>query len=448
MLQALLVEPKLKLGVQLASLFKAQGYSLDIANSPSEAMKKIGQSFPDVILVVLTESEWHWQELFENNNLADAANAILIDNHCAEETVGEAMRLGLIDYFTIPLDKERLTTVLQTLSDDKDDHHDPDRIKPATPCGKLIGQSNPMRRIYRLIRKVAPTNVSVLIQGESGTGKELVADAIHAMSTVADGPFLALNCGALPPQLLESELFGHVKGAFTGANRAHTGFFERADGGTLFLDEITEMDIELQVKLLRVLESKRFMKVGGEREQTANARVVAACNRPPHEAIADGKLREDLYYRLAQFPIRMPPLRERLSDTVLLAEHFLDQCNAEHGEHKTFSAQCLEAIQIRDWPGNVRELKNAIERAHILAESEIQADDLPEPLPLNSNDEQKNSDEDDVVILEVGSSLEEAERELLQATLLKYDGDKTRTAEALGVSVKTIYNMLKRHGIE
>lgn len=461
MLKALVLESRLDMTVQLASLFESKDFIVRRVSSPEEAIAEIGQHFPDLLLVVIDDQLPDWTAVFENNELSEVIDTILIDKLQDEKNIAAGMRLSVTDYFTLPLNEQRLAETLDQLREEagQEDKDDAEQA-PLNNCGRLLGHSQPMLRLYRILHKVAPTEVSVFLQGESGVGKELVAEAIHGLSAVADGPFIAVNCAAISPQLLESELFGHVKGAFTGANRSHTGYFERAEGGTIFLDEITELDIELQVKLLRVLESHRFTKVGGERDQAMKVRVLAATNRKPKEAIVAGKLREDLYYRLAQFPIRVPPLRERGHDVVLLARSFLAQLNREYEAQKTLTKASVEAIRIREWPGNVRELKNAINQAFILADQEIS----PEHIPVTVDFLDQQLEEETVpgagakdgtpviaadggtIELEVGHTLEDAEKALLYATLLKTRGDKTKTAELMGVSVKTIYNMIKRHG--
>ncbi|TDR81972.1 sigma-54 interaction domain-containing protein [Paludibacterium purpuratum] len=300
--------------------------------------------------------------------------------------------------------------------------------------GRLYGASSAMQKVFRLIERVADSDASVLIVGESGCGKELIAQTIHEMSGCATAPFIAINCGALPVTLIESELFGYEKGAFTGANKTHLGFFERANGGTLFLDEITEMPLDLQVRLLRVLETGRFTRVGGDKEIVGNARMLAATNREPQEAVHDGKLRLDLLYRLAVFPIVLPPLRERDDDIILLAHRFLDAKNQQCGTRKRFAPGVEDKLRQHNWPGNVRELKNCIHRAYILADKIVDIDTLA---PLSPRSRAR-----EVIEVEVGTPLEEVERQLIFATLDRYQGNKRRTAKALGVSLKTIYNRL------
>jgi DNA-binding NtrC family response regulator len=302
---------------------------------------------------------------------------------------------------------------------------------------EMIGRSAAMRAVHALIERVAPTDATVLVSGESGAGKEPVAQAIHRKSERSSGPFLAVNCGAIPATLIESELFGYERGSFTGAARSHEGVFERASGGTLFLDEVTEMPSEMQTRLLRLLETRRFYRVGGSAEIRTDVRIVAATNRCPIRATHDGVLREDLLYRLAVFPIIVPPLRDRGDDVMLLANHFLEELNQRSGTRKRFAASALATIQSHTWPGNVRELKNAVERAFILSDDVLELELLPV---------QPTSDSDmgfrDGVQVRCGTTLAEAERSLIEVTLSHCQGNKTRAAQTLGCSLKTLYNKL------
>src|SRR5690349_4577343 len=305
--------------------------------------------------------------------------------------------------------------------------------------GLLYGTSEPMKSLYQMIEKVAPTDATVLVVGESGSGKELVARTIHEKSQRAKEPFVAVNCGAIPANLIEAELFGYEKGAFTGAARTHRGYFERASGGTLFLDEITEMAPEMQVRLLRVLESGRFYRVGGDHELRADVRIIAATNRQPWLAVRNNNLREDLLYRLAIFPIMLPPLRDRGSDIELLARHFVDELNDELGAEKYLSAASFALLHAHPWPGNVRELKNCVRRAYILAQDEIELEcmDLVRASPSDCSAT--------CLQFNVGTPLAEMEKQTIFATLEYCRGNKKRAAEILGVSLKTLYNRLTEY---
>jgi DNA-binding NtrC family response regulator len=307
-------------------------------------------------------------------------------------------------------------------------------------CGDLFGASLPIRQLFHLIGKVAPTRASVLISGESGAGKELVASAIHLQSKMKDKPFIALNCGAISPHLIEAELFGHERGSFTGAVRTHKGCFERANGGTLFLDELTEMSAEMQIKLLRVLETGRFCRIGADEEIQVKVRLIAATNRDPQYAVDSGMLRGDLFYRLAVFPITVPSLREREGDAELLAELFLARLNEEENAGKILSGASRRFLQDYHWPGNVRELKNTVHRAFILADREL---DLA--AAAGRVKAMVAPVESDCVTFPLGSRLAEAEQRLIFATLGYCGGNKTQTAEVLGISLKTLYNRLNEY---
>ncbi len=307
-------------------------------------------------------------------------------------------------------------------------------------CGELYGASAPMQNLFQLIEKVAPTRANVLVSGESGTGKELVAAEIHRLSRERDKPFIAINCGAVSPQLIEAELFGHERGSFTGAVRMHKGCFERAAGGTLFLDELTEMSPEMQIKLLRVLETGRFCRVGADDEIKVKVRVIAATNRDPQQAVEAGLLRSDLYYRLAVFPITMPSLSERGDDVELLAKLFLQRLNDEEDTNKTLSRSSRRLLREHHWPGNVRELKNVVHRAYILADQEL---DLS--LAVGPSRPMVAPVATDCITFPLGSKLADAEQRLIFATLGYCGGNKTQTAEVLGVSLKTLYNRLNEY---
>jgi DNA-binding NtrC family response regulator len=302
----------------------------------------------------------------------------------------------------------------------------------------MLGDSPQMQLVRERIRRVGPTNASVLLTGESGSGKEFAARAVHEHSTRAGNAFIAINCGAIAPSLVEAELFGHEKGSLSGAVRDHRGVFERADGGTLFLDEISEMPWDQQVRLLRVLETARFFRVGGVREIEADVRVIAATNRCPAQAVMARTLREDLLYRLAVFPIELPPLRDRGADIEMLAQHFLAQLNEQACLHKQFSAASMSTLRHHKWPGNVRELRNAVERAYILADRIVELT----PVAVGARGPLRLAKGPARAPIEPGANLKQAERSLIEATLLHYDGNKTQTAVALGCSLKTLYNKL------
>jgi DNA-binding NtrC family response regulator len=311
---------------------------------------------------------------------------------------------------------------------------------PIAAIGSLLGTSAAMQEVFRLIERVGPTEASVLLTGESGSGKELAAQSIHECSPRRAKPFIAINCGAIPPGLIEAELFGYEKGSFTGAIRAHAGVFERAHGGTLLLDEITEMPLEMQTRLLRVLETRKFYRVGANIEYTCDVRVIAATNRCPLQAVQSGQLREDLLYRVAVFPIDLPPLRSRGADVELLADHFLSELNAQASTQKRLSSAARMTLKQHSWPGNVRELKNCIERAFILGDGTIELN----PLIQNAGPQNaaRIADERGRLDIRVGSRIHDMERSLIEATLDYFKGNKRRAADTLGCSLKTLYNKL------
>ncbi|HLX02228.1 MAG TPA: sigma-54 dependent transcriptional regulator [Trinickia sp.] len=303
--------------------------------------------------------------------------------------------------------------------------------------GSLYGSSPAMLELYEQIERVAATDATALIVGESGTGKELIARTIHERSARKDAPFVAVNCGAIPDNLIEAELFGHERGSFTGAVQGRAGYFEHANGGTLFLDEVTEMAPIRQVKLLRALETGTFFRVGGTDELQSDVRVIAATNRDPLVAVKENGLREDLMYRLAVFPLRAPPLRERDGDRELLAQFFLDEMNAQENTNKVFSKRALDTLRTYSWPGNVREMKNAVYRAFILAEKTVEIEH-----PRLTSRAKKAITQGDAMSVWVGTPLADAQMQIILGTLKFCGGDKRRAAKALGVSLKTLYNRL------
>ncbi|HEY6552421.1 MAG TPA: sigma-54 dependent transcriptional regulator, partial [Vicinamibacteria bacterium] len=347
---------------------------------------------------------------------------------------------GAADYLTKPVDFARVKMALGNVTRALEMRGEitslRGELRKLGRFGPLVGASPPMQKVYDLIGRVARTDASILISGETGTGKELVAETIHRLSRRSKLPFLAVNCGALSSHLIETELFGHERGSFTGADRMHKGYFERAHGGTLFLDEITET-VDIQVRLLRALETAAVTRVGGTEPIKVDVRIVAATSRRVEEAVAGGQLREDLYYRLNVFPIHLPPLRERGDDIELLAENILAELNAAEGSGKRFTRACLDRLHRHTWPGNVRELQNVIRRAFILAEDDLGVDSLPlgvtEEVPAAS------------LVTRVGTPIAEMERRFILATLDHCEGNKKKAAHLLKVSLKTLYNRLNEY---
>jgi DNA-binding NtrC family response regulator len=421
----------------LSELAKAEGFSVAQADSLRAARIHMSRLQPDVLLTDLQLPDGQGIELVKDLESRESTEVILITGHASVESAVQALRLGASDYLVKPVDVERLRAILRRVPRTGELRAEigelREELRKLGRYGHLLGSSTPMQKLYDQIGRVAPTSATVMLMGESGTGKELAAQTIHEMSRRKRAPFLPLNCGAVSPNLIESELFGHEKGSFTGADRQHKGYFERAHGGTLFLDEITEMPQELQVKLLRVLETGTFMRVGTTTPIAADVRLIAATNRNPEQAVADGKLREDLYHRLNVFPIAMPPLRDRGTDIELLAQHFLDVLNRQESMTKTFAAPTIAALYAHNWPGNVRELKNYVQRAFILADEVIDANLAPAGVT--------SRDSAPLLSVRVGTTLDEVSRRLIEATLAEC-GSKRKAADMLGISLKTLYNRL------
>jgi len=425
----------------LAELIEGQGFTTNTACNLRDARAQVSHRTPDVALVDLYLPDGSGIDLLKDLDIGASTEVVLMTGHADVESAVQALRLGASDYLTKPLDIGRLKNILANVASVQPAPPEIETVEEAREVGRLgllLGASPPMLAVYEMMQRVAPTDASVFFIGESGTGKDLAAQTLHLLSRRSKAPFLPLNCGAISPTLIESELFGHERGSFTGAQRRHKGYFERAHSGTLFLDEIPEMPIELQVKLLRVLETGQLMRIGGDQSVDVDVRVIAATNRDPNKAVQDGKLREDLLYRLQVFPIHMPPLNERGDDIQLLADYFLGQLNERQGTSKTFSEETLERLRTHSWPGNVRELKNVIHRAFIMADEEI----TPRCLPREVGGESGSVTS---LHFQVGASIEEVERRLIMATLEAYGGNKRRTADVLGVSLKTLYNRLNAY---
>jgi DNA-binding NtrC family response regulator len=425
----------------LAQVLKDEGFETSVASTLEEARNLLRDRPADVLVLDLVLPDGCGLDVLRELESRAETQAVVITGHSSVETLTQALRLGACDYLTKPLEPSRLKAVFTNLRGVLQRSRDIERLRGQTSVlgqfGEIVGASPPMQRVYDLISMVAPTEATAFIQGESGTGKELIAQAIHNLSRRKDGPFVPVNCGAIPPTLMESELFGHEKGSFTGADKAHRGCFERAQGGTLFLDEITEMPSDLQVKLLRVVETGTSVRIGGDQPIPLDVRVVTATNRAPEEAVAEGKLRKDLFYRLNVFPIPLPPLRERGFDLILLAAHFLGRLNKETGNAKKLTTSAVDRLLGHGWPGNVRELKNVIQRAYILADEVLSEEHLFDEGQALVEATGPN------LILRIGStSLADAERRLIEATLEHCQGDKRKAAGCLGVSLRTLYYRL------
>jgi DNA-binding NtrC family response regulator len=429
MSHVLVVDDERDIAATMAMLIADEGFTVATAGSLHDARRQMALQAPDLVFIDL--------QLPDDDALREHSDVVLVTGHGDVESSVQALRLGAVDYLLKPIAPEQLHEVLRRVSG---------RTRDASAVsgrfGRLLGRSNAMKQVFLQIERVASTSVTVMLTGDSGSGKELAAATLHEMSARRHRPFLAVNCGAISPNLMESELFGHEKGSFTGADRDHAGYFERAHGGTLFLDEVTEMPLELQVKLLRVLETGSFLRVGSSTTRQCDVRIVAATNRDPQRAVDEGQLREDLLYRLNVFPIHMPPLRARADDIGLLAEHFLQGIAREEGQPRRLTPSVLAHWTHYRWPGNVRELRNIVHRAYVMASgTEITDACLPQPTPAPRT--QPVSREPRTLTLQIGSRWDEVQRQVTLATLEHFDGHHQRTCEALGISVKTLYNWMR-----
>jgi DNA-binding NtrC family response regulator len=413
-------------------------------------MEKIAVWNPSIIVTDLKMPRMGGMELLERvKDLEQPLAVILVTAQGTIDSAVTAMRLGAFNYIQKPIDTVRLRSLLQNAADLLGARAELEvnrrKLRDAGSLGQLVGSSKKMQEIFRLIEMVAPSTASVLITGASGTGKELVARTIHELSPRRGKPFVPINCAAIPETLIESEIFGHEKGAFTGALERRTGCFELAEGGTLLLDEIGEMPIATQAKLLRVLEDRKLRRLGSRVETSVDVRVLAATNKVPDEAVANGELRQDLYYRLNVFNIHMPPLREHKEDIPELVQSLIRDMNSKHGRKvATVSEAVLNAFNNFSWPGNVRELRNTLERAVIVCEGAmIETKHLA---PGFGQTVRAAVHDPDAVRLGVGTTVGEAERLLILKTLEATSNNKTRAAEILGISLKTLHNKLKEYG--
>jgi DNA-binding NtrC family response regulator len=427
----------------LARLIELEGFDVRTCACLEKARAELEAGSFDVVVADLQLPDGQALELLPQIEARPATEMIVITGHGSVGSAVEAFRGGAIDYLTKPVDTRHLRQLLRKILTALELRGEVDvlrsELRRAGRFGKIIGASPAMQTLYDQVLRVAGTNATVLIHGETGTGKELVAETIHRMSPRARQPFVAINCGAMPESLISSELFGHEKGSFTGATQRRHGVFERASGGSLFLDEIAEMPPDLQVTLLRALETRTVRRVGGEEEVPVDVRVIAATNRDPEKAVRSGRLREDLFFRLAVFPIEVPPLRARGDDVALIAERYLARLNEEAGKSKRFTPEAMAQLCAQPWPGNVRELRSWIERAFIMSGDRVGAESLPPVAGSVAAKERLGA------WSPVGTTLAEVERELILATVHQLR-DKNQAARALGISLKTLYNRLHKYG--
>jgi DNA-binding NtrC family response regulator len=430
----------------LAAIVKCvelEGFAALTARSLREARAVLEDDDPALVLLDLKLPDGSGMELLESADPRVGPEVVIVTGNATVQTAVEALRQGAGDYLTKPVDIQRLRKILSRTRERLEYREEIDELRDELRnlgrFGSMVGRSRPMQSVYDMITRVAPTDATVLVQGDTGTGKELVAETVHRMSNRRKGPFLPINCSAVAPNIIESELFGHERGSFTGASKQHRGIFARAHGGTLFLDEISEMPLDLQTRFLRVLETGSFTPVGGERAIHVDVRVIAATNRVLDLAVEEGSVRRDLLYRLMVFPIQLPPLRDRNGDVDLLAGHFLEQLNRRHGTSKRLTRAARARLIAHQWPGNVRELKHALERAYIIAPTDIDTDAVQlDGAPALEVDSRFPD-------VRVGMSIAESERNLILATLEHTSGNKREAADILGISLKTLYNRLNAY---
>ncbi|MBI4536904.1 MAG: sigma-54-dependent Fis family transcriptional regulator [candidate division NC10 bacterium] len=432
----------------LAALLGGWGYEVAEAADGQEALDKARTFRPSLVIADLVMPGLDGLQLLQAlcSDLPFAV-MILLTGHGSVETAVGAMKQGAYDYLTKPVDVKRLRVLVERALEKGETVQEVTllrrRLKELWGLGRLVGKSVAMQEVYRLLELAAPTSAAVLITGESGTGKELAARALHELSPRVRQPFVAINCSAIPETLLESEIFGHEKGAFTGAIDRRPGCFEMAHGGTLFLDEIAEMAPGLQAKFLRILQDGSVRRLGGKTEFQVDVRVIAATNKNLQEAVQSGSLREDLYYRLNVVRLHLPALRDRREDIPLLVQTFIEEFNEKHGRHIRALTDEAQAVLLgHAWSGNVRELRNSIEHAVVLCQDEwIGTQQLPQDLGAARRDLGPET-----VAFPVGTTVEEAERALILKTLQSVGNNKTKAAEILGISLKTLHNKLNRYG--
>ena len=427
----------------LQEILEKEGYEISLAEDGVAALEQIKKESFEMVITDIRMPGMGGIELLEMvNQISPSTLVVAITAHGSIENAVEAMKKGAYDYLTKPITPHQIKLIIQRASRHKnlleENKYLREEINEKYHFEELIGKSSQIESIYRMIARVASSKSTILIQGETGTGKELVARAIHYRSSCRNNPFIKVNCAALPSDLLESELFGHEQGAFTGAIKKKEGRFELANKGTLLLDEISETTTAFQVKLLRVLQKEgEFERVGGTKTIKADVRVIATTNQKLEKNVREGKFREDLYYRLNVIPIFLPSLRERKEDIPLLVHHFLRKYNRQNGAKiESISSQSLALMQDYNWPGNIRELENIIERAVVMTEGKVI---LPEYLSL------KVSSEEEIISRSEKMTLEEMEKRLIENTLQKMGGNRTRTAEMLGVTARTIRNKIKKY---
>ncbi len=437
----------------LAILLRKENYEVTTVNSGVQALQEIGQGRFDLVMTDIQMPKMDGIQLLKGIKALDPTTPVIIMTaYASEQSAIDAVNLGAFSYLQKHCKNDEIRMVVRNalaLGQARSENQElKKKLTKSTKAKQIIGQSPRMRSVYKMVEKIAATNATVLINGESGTGKELIAHSIHEHSDRADGPFVAINCGAIPETLLESQLFGHTKGSFTGADRDHNGFCQQAENGTIFLDEIGETPHAIQVKLLRMLQEREIYPVGSSKPIKVNLRVVAATNRNLEEEVAKGNFRIDLFYRLNVIPLNLPALRERADDIPLLVDHFLRRCCSQEYQGNLGSMMqdsALKALQGYDWPGNVRELENVVERASIIRDSQlITINDLPAAMQDGSSAEGVLGN------MTVGGhvTLDDLEKAHILALLENTGGARKQTSEILGINASTLYRKLKKYGVQ
>lgn len=443
----LVVDDEVNIRGALVTLLEKKGHHVRGVGTGEEALEQLEAVAVDLVMTDLKMPGIGGMEFLRRlKGKWPDTEVVVMTAYGSIDTAVEAMRCGAYDYLTKPIDRERFPIVVEKALErhalTSENKQLRSRLEIRTRFDQIVGESEPMRRVYHMVEMVAESDVTVLLTGESGTGKELVARAIHHRSARANGPFITLNCGALPENLFESELFGYDKGAFTGAMTTKLGRFELAHEGTLLLDEVGELSLKSQVDFLRVLETKEFRRLGGTKVITVDTRIIAATNRNLEEAVKQGDFREDLYYRLNVVPLHLPPLRERAEDIPLLVNRFLIAFSIQYRrEPKEVSRDAMRLLRLYAWPGNIRQLRNLMERLVVtVKDATIQPEHLPEDIQASKEDVR-------TMLVTLGTSLEQIERDAIQRTLAEVTNHREKAAKLLGISLRALQYKIKEYGI-
>ena len=443
----LLVDDEVNIRGALVTMLEKKGHQVRGVATAEEGLEQLEATPAELVITDLRMPGIGGMEFLRRvKRTWPETEVVVMTAYGSIDTAVEAMRCGAYDYLAKPIDRERFPIVVDKALErhalTTENKQLRDRLETRTRFEHMVGESEPMQRVYSLVEMVADSDVTVLLTGESGTGKELIARAIHHKSTRANGPFVTLNCGALPDNLFESELFGYEKGAFTGAMATKMGRFELANCGTLLLDEVGELSLKSQVDFLRVLETKEFRRLGGTKLLKVDTRIIAATNRNLEEAVKQGDFREDLYYRLNVVPIRLPPLRDRADDIPLLVDRFLAECTAlHHRETKEVSREAMRLLRLYGWPGNIRQLRNLMERLVVtVKDTMIQPAHLPEEIQASKEDAR-------TMVVTLGTSLDQLEREVIHRTLTEITNHREKAAKLLGISLRALQYKIKEYGI-